>query len=851
MRHVLHLILLRNARSAPLRAVLTMLGIMLGVSVVFAIAVVNRSVMTSFRLSLDDVTGKAGLTVGMGTGVAEELLELVKAVPGVAAAVPIIEDSLRDAMHGTMLAVIGVDTMADGAVREYRELAGDLKIEDEVVFLNDPHGVLITRAYSQRTGVRVGDKLSLETMEGVQEFTARGILSPRGPAKVFGGDVLVMDVFAAQISFARGRRFDRIDVVPSPGEDLTKLTQRIAKAIGFKAEVARPARRSEEADRLLASFKLALSLTSLVAIFVGAFIVYNALAIAVAQRRREIGILRALGMTRLEVRTLFVGEGALMGVIGSLLGLLLGLGLARAVLGMVGATVSALFAPVRPEELVVTSADLFLAGGLGVAASVVAAWFPARRAAHVEPVLAMQKKPEAADVTFASGGSSLRAALLAGMVAAAVALAAHALEDSLLGHLVGGLIAISVACAAPAIAVGVGFVARHTLARMGPAALLGALSFSRDAGRSAVAIAALGTALANVIAVDTLLSSMKTSTEEWLHRSFRADIFMFAGTDVNAKFSQSMPESVGEHAAALSEVEFVQAFRMAKQSFRGEPFYLMSEDLTGYQRYNELAVVEGDFRKSFAALRDGRAVAASQSFAKHFGVHMGDTLTLQTPGGPRAFRVALIYVDYRTDIGALLTDCEVYEQTFHDSVVDLYGVYLRKDSDAHAVRGRLAGELGARHRLMVLENREYMGELLGLIDRSLALSHAGELVALIVAVLGILNTLAVSVLDRASELGTLRALGASRRQVQKVVLVEAALMCFAASLAGLLMGVLLSAYSVRESLRFELGWQLDYTLSLGLVAATFVMAQLVGLCASLFPMRSAADVDAASALKQE
>jgi putative ABC transport system permease protein len=151
----------------------------------------------------------------------------------------------------------------------------------------------------------------------------------------------------------------------------------------------------------------------------------------------------------------------------------------------------------------------------------------------------------------------------------------------------------------------------------------------------------------------------------------------------------------------------------------------------------------------------------------------------------------------------------------------------------------------------VLENRTYMEQLLGLIDRSLALSHAGEAVAIMIAVLGMFNALAVSVLDRKTQFGTLRAIGASPGQLQRVVLTEALLMAFAASLLGVLMGLLVSAYSVREALRFQLGWQLDLSLPVPMMALVFGVAQLVGALSAWLPMRAAGATEAQHALATE
>ncbi|HTU59523.1 MAG TPA: FtsX-like permease family protein, partial [Polyangiales bacterium] len=456
---------------------MTISGIALGVAVVFAISVLNRSVMASFRQAVEDVSGKAALCVGRGTGLPEELLDRVREVPGVAAAVPVIEDTVRDEAHGVTLALLGVDATADRTVRDYQQ---DVEVDDDVAFLNDAHAVLITRAYAARFGLRTGDALTLSTSVGPAAFTVRGMLSPTGPAQIFGGDLVVMDVYAAQIALGRGRRFDRIDVVLDEHAASDRVSESIAHALQHKVAVTRPEQRTEEAERLLASFKLALSITSLVAIFVGAFIVYNALSIAVAQRRREIGVLRALGMSRETVRWIFVGEAALLGAIGSLVGLCIGLLLARAALTLVGETVSALYVKVQPHALAVQPSDLWSATAIGCLASVLAAWLPARRATQIDPILAMRKHADARDVSFASPHVAALSSASTLLLAAACAWLAHRFELPWLSQCVNGLCALGVALAAPVVAACVGRVSEVVLRRCGTSAKLGSLSFRRD-----------------------------------------------------------------------------------------------------------------------------------------------------------------------------------------------------------------------------------------------------------------------------------------------------------------------------------------------------------------------------------
>ena len=851
MRHLLRLITLRYLRATPGRTFLTLFGILLGVAVIFAIDVVNTSVLASFRGTIDDVAGKTALVVGDDAGIPEEMLETVRAVEGVGAAVPVIQESVRDGATHTQLAVLGVDTLSDAKVRDYDVTAEDVKIEDDLAFLNDPHGVLITTTFAAKAHVAVGDTLNLETLQGKQDFTIRGTLAPRGPAKVFGGDLLLMDVYAAQVAFGREKRFDRIDVVPAPGVDAGELAQRIRAATGGKAAINRPQRRSEEAERILAGFRMGLSLASLVAIFVGGFIVYNALAIAVAQRRREIGILRAIGATRSQILFLFVGEGLVMGGVGSVLGLGAGLLLARGVLGLVGSTISELYMRVRPEGLAITATQIALGVTCGVAASFVASFFPARRAAFIEPASAMRKKVEAADLTLSSTGASVRAGLATIVLAGLVAWLAHVRENYVLGYGVAAILAFTAAFFSPALARAVGSVARRVAARIGPAVRLGADGFDLNVGRNAVTIAALGMALANVVNVSAFLDSMKQNTVHWFQRSIRSDVFVFAGREVKAKFEHPLPESIGGGIAKYDGVEFVNEFRMVRQSYRDQPFYLVSHDLDGYRRYNEIPVVDGDLETAMKEINAGTGIAASESFAIFYKVKQGDVVTLQTPEGPRDFRIAMVYVDYTADIGLLCTTREVYTRIWKDRLVDSFGVYLRKGTPADPIRDRIVHDYGSDFELMVLENQQYQDELLKMIDRSFALTRAMELVAIIVAVLGIVNTLLVTVIDRRMEIGILKAIGASGGQIRKMFVVEASLIGFCATVIGVGFGSVFSVYIVKELLRFQTGWSMAYRFPWETVLETFVIAQVVAVAGAWWPATSAAKLDVVDALEYE
>jgi putative ABC transport system permease protein len=571
----------------------------------------------------------------------------------------------------------------------------------------------------------------------------------------------------------------------------------------------------------------------------------------VAQRRREIGILRALGTTRSQVMVLFIGEGLFLGALGAVLGIGFGMLLARWVLKVVAGTLSSLYTAVDSDVLIIGPSDVITAAALGVAVSMIAAFAPARRAAFVDPASIMRKTSDTAGGSQAALVRSLKIGGVLLVLAVIVAVTAHIQGSVKLGYAVSAFGAFAAAFFSPALARLIGTIARRTLGRRDPALLLGSVGFVRNAGRNAIAIAALGMSLGNAVNADALMGSMKHNTQRWLDRSAHADLFVFAGQGVKATVEHPLPESIGEELSKLPGVEYVDPGRRIRERFRGQQLYVGAVELRQYLRYNDIPVAAGNLDRALTMIEAGTGVSASQNFINSFHMKLGDKITLNTPAGPHTFEIALVHVDYGSEIGVLTTTRSVYKRLWSDPLVDSFGVYLRPGTDVDKTRTLIADDLGKRFRLLALSNGQYKGELVKVLEGSFTLARATEFVAIIVAILGIINTLLVTVMDRRTEIAVLKVIGAVSGQVQRMLMIEGSLIGLAATVLGVGFGSLFSIYVVKELLRLQVGWQMSWQVSWWALLETFVVAQVVSVIAVWLPMRAANRIDSVTALQNE
>jgi putative ABC transport system permease protein len=843
-----------------LRTTLTVLGIGLGVAVLVAVVIVNDSVVRGVAATVDEIAGKTDLQISAGTsGFSEELLAQTRTTPGVYKAAPIMQQTvtIRDAKaRSERLLVLGVDMLEDQD--EYFRSYGSNELSairnDPLAFLNASQNILISRAVAQRFGYKLHDKIALATGTGVLSFDIWGFLDDVGVGRAFGGAVAVMYYQAMQVAFDRGQNIDRIDLAVTPGTQIGPVEARLQHTLGGGFIVERPSRKGDRVNKMLLGVRSGLTIASLLALLVGAFLIHNTMAISVVQRKREIGILRALGSTQGELVTLLTLEGGLLGAVGSLLGIGIGIGLSRGLLNATSQALNQTYLQLAATDVRIDPKVLVGGVALGTLAATLASALPARRAAHDKPAETLRTASVLQPAPYPNRAS--RNDLLAILLAAGSypLLRVPPIWQLPLGAFAAALtLLLAAALLLPRLVQLVERGLRPVMARWGSVeARLANQNLPRDLGRTAITASALMSGVALAVSFGIFTHSFATTLNEWVDQTLPGDLFITQAAAIGGTSMRNVPmaDTLNDPLAAIPQVETVRRVRIVEMPYRGTMLKAVSTDIDVFLRHAKLSLLEGEQPEIVGALQHG-GILVSENFSRHFHTHRGDRVELSTHDGTREFLVAGVFVDYTSDVGSVLIDRPTYVAAFRDSRVDTYELHLHKHQDAELVRRRVNAEFGVNHDLFVLTNHEFKAEVQQTTDQIFSLVRALELVALIVAVLGIVNAQLANVLDRVREIGVLRALGMLRRQVSRIVVIEATLVGCIGTLAGVLLGMALAVVLLDHVNLVQTGWYFPYHLSVSAILEVSALTVPAAALAGFYPAREAARLVVTDALEYE
>lgn len=840
----------RDVRRHPGLALLNVLSVALGIAVYLAIQIANGSANRSFAATVELVAGKAHLEV---RGEVEEALwpELAKQ-PDVGAATGLVEAvvTLPD-FPGEYLRVLGVDLFSGEPFRVF-DLGGEKSGAgwDLEKWLGQPGTIALSTEFARRRGLKVGDTLEALAGGGRQRLTILTLIDP-GDAPAAHARLAVMDIGWAQELFGKAGRLSAVQLqVREPGRAETVAAE-INRSLPAHLRAEPPRQRSFQLQNMVSAFQLNLSALSLVSLLVGVFLVYNTISATVTRRRREIGILRSLGATRGEVRVLFLGEACLFGIGGIALGGAAGVALAQGLSGAVAQTITSLYVLTSIESALPTAAQCITAAALGTGAVLAGAWLPASEAAQIEPVRALSHGTR-------MEGSAARArwwpflavaCLLAAGVAAAVALHAGPAWVSF-GAAFGVLAGFS--AFAPTATRGFGAVTARVTGGVGVVWRMAADFLRRSTHRNAITVAALAAAVAMLTGLTVMIFSFRQSVGAWIERGIVADLFIAPASNEIVGLGAVVPADALAWLRAQRAVSGVDTFREqpVRVGVAGENEALLA--IVGGQYRNNLNFTGGGAeRKAARVFGDGSAVAVTESFARRFRVTEGAALTLLTPRGPQAFPIAGIYSDFTRDRGVVMMERRTFDRFWDAPEVHSLAVYLAPGAEPDAVAEAFRAQFSRQGEFAIYSNRALRERIFSVFDQTFAVTSVLRTVALIVAIAGVYLSVTTLVAERERDIGTLRAIGASRGQIAQLFVAESAMIGVLASALGLLAGLALAVVLTGVVNPAFFGWTVALRIPWSALAATPLWITLAAALAAWQPAWAAARGRIAEAVREE
>lgn len=852
---------LKHARLQKTQLIMAMSGICLGVAAMVSINLVNRSVFHSFEESINQITGRAELQItGADSGFPEEMLERVQGVTGVEYAVPVIETNANfSGGKERSLMILGIDVLQDHKIRDYSITDESADIPDPLLFLAKHDSILLTRTMAAQEGIKIDDEIKVQTVAGIKTFKVRGLLNPEGPAKVAGGDIAIMDVYAAQMAFGKEGRIDRIDVSFLPGNDFNTMKERVSQALPEGYSIDTPAGRTRQVAVLLDRFRNSMDLIGSLALFVGMYLIYNAVSIAAVQRRKEIGILRALGGSKTQIAGMFLTETVIVSTIASLLGVALGLVFAKGAVGLVAQSVTDMYVKTSVAEITFSWSVAISKTCVGVLASIAAALIPSLAAARISPTSAIRALPFTEN-TFLSGKKIKIASALCCLLAALIIIVYETASVSSpiknLGFIssAGIILLIGVSLATPmllghAVALSHGFLAFFS----GVAGRLAMLNLQKNMTRNSVAVAAILCSIALFVSSANTVHSLRRSMFDWFDSIIRADILVSSGHPLATGGSPTIPMP-GEMQAEIEKipgVKSVEPFRKGYLIYNGKKMLLEIFDVALRLEYCPTMIAQGTKEDMQRLLPDQDNVVVNEGFATKYQVAPGDTLILPTPIGPKSFGIAAIVVSYTSDSGVIWMDVNTYRRHWHDPLVDTYEVLIQPKADIDTVRQAILQRFGHERKLFALSAAAFKVEIGKILDRSFVLTNAVNIITLGIAGFGIIVTLLASVLERTREIGILRAIGMTKGQIAKVVIIESTLIGIVGGTLGAATGIVIGWIELEGAFHLDYGSSITYHLHYSSMALALLLAAGLSALAGLYPARKAAKTNIVEALTYE
>jgi len=823
----------RYLTARKLRTTLTTLAVVFGVAIILAGNLIVPGMMDSFRRMTTTVAGGADLTFSNRVSTYFEpgrALETLRSVAGVQAATPVLS-RIISVPPAAEFELVGVDPATVLAVHPYNLASGRfLQPGDHLV------AVVSAPRYGDKP-VALGDTWPVASAEGVQQYTVVGILN--GPPSL--RPQVIVPLADAQGALGQRGMASSLEVAVAPGANRDTVRAAVLKALGDSFQEGAASTSLSIGTALQMAYAI-IDLLGLLTLFIGGFLIFNTFRTVILERRHDLAMLRALGAERRQVTAMILAESLVQGVLGTVVGLVVGYAMAQGVAAWVN-RFGVEFLSGMQFTVGFYPTAWALAIAFGILTTLIAGYLPARAAGRVSPMAALRpalpEEERRANRTTLIVGAVLCALatllLLAGSVTATLGALLFLVGAAVAS---AGLVAPVARLLSPLLTLWFareGDVARGNLAR--------------QPGRAAITGGTLMTGLAMLIASVAMVASIQGFFGDMVRRNFSSDLLVMPQSIVlNANLGAS--QGLAERLRALPGVDAVASVRAGTTLANGQPATLIGIDPQTYPKVSGLVFSRGNAAEAYAALESGRQAIANAITATTLGVKPGDEVVVQTLQGAQSYRLVAIADDaLNTKLSTLYVSQANLATDLGRTDDLLLMLNLKPGADLQAVRQAAQAVVADYPQFTLYVTADYRASLSALITQGMSALYLLAIIILVPAALGLLNTLTINVLERTREIGTLRAVGASRRQVQRMIIAEALLLGLFGAALGVLAGVAMSYGFVAAF--SGIGWRMPYAFPLAGIIAAIVVGIFLALVAGVLPARNAAKLDIIRALQYE
>ena len=845
-------LILRPLIRDPFRTAITIFGVTVGVAVFLSIQLANQQTMMSFTESVDLVLGRADAVIRVeGIDFDETHIEKLHVLRKEIKAYPVIEGYGVESTSGEVVEIIGTDLLQDSGIRDFSLKTVEKGLKGLLPLIMDPAGVILPEKFIPGVQFDTGSSLQFLINGKEKTLNVNAILEDEGIAKALNGNFALMDIAAAQKVFDKIGRLDRIDIQFLHPSKFDVMQKKISALLPEHLLVERPQRKNQQVEKMLRAFQYNLTALSFVALLVALYLIYNMIALSVVRRRVEIGTLRALGATPTLIALIFFLEAGIIGAAGSILGIGLGYYFAQFSLDAVSLTVNNLYAPSYVTEVDFQWQQMGPYFLLGVGLSFVSALIPAWEAATTPPTTVMRRGSY--DLKLFRGSRQLNiSAVLVFLLAGFCTQLPATKQFPYFGFFSVFLIILGLSMLSPAALLWTRNRFHNFFKNtLGGEGLLACMNLSQNVGRNALAVSSLAIAFMMVISMSIMVHSFRQTVIVWIDQTLRADLFVRVAGGRDIDYQHTLPSEPIKKLKAIAGIADIDQFRAMDISYNNLPVVLATGDFSVLSQYGNLLIKSGPPASELAQhMVDNNRAIVSEAFSLKHKVNVGDTLNLKTPNGPASLKITAIYFDYSRDRGYIILDRTTFLKYFNENQINSFVIYLSDKSRLNEVRKEVLNILN-EHRLIIRSNTELKQQVLEVFDKTFAITYSLEIIAILVAVLGLFNTLVSLILERKREIGILRFIGAFTHQVKRMVLIEAGILGLIGSAMGLIAGVVVSYILIFVINKQSFGWTIQIHFPYFFIALLVALSWGVSILAGLYPARLAQQLNPKEAVRVE